>query len=418
MARAPVLLLCSKSSYRTDDVLAACRALHLPAVVGVDRCHVLAGQIDADKFPGVWARSLALSLRDLDAAARDIVAAGPFSAVLPTCDLTAELAALVAEPLGLNGNNPAAAHRARNKRLLRQSLVAAGVPTPPYTVVEPWADAPQVDFPVVVKPLMLSMSRGVERADDPPSLAGAIARTRALLATPELADAARRDPDGARLLVERFIPGPEVAVDGILSRGRLGIAILFDKPDPLDGPTFAETLYITPSRHPAWLQRAIVDTVAQACAAIGLSEGPIHAELRLGSPTPVVLELAARSIGGLCARMLRFGLGDVSLEELVLRTALSGEPPPARLRGASGALMLPVLSRGVLRGVDGIDAARAVPGIEDVVITVEPGTVVTPLPEGSAYLGFVFARAADPATVETALRTAWSALVPDIRPTL
>jgi len=261
------------------------------------------------------------------------------------------------------------------------------------------------------------------RADDRAGFAAAWRRLGALLDTPALR--AVEDPAGRRVLVEEFVPGAEVAVEGLLRDGRLTVLAIFDKPDPLDGPFFEETLYVTPSRHPSGAQSALLDATAHAAAALGLREGPIHAELRLAPSGPRVIEVAARSIGGLCARTLRLGLGGASLEELVLRHALAMDLR-AQLdgagvqvaRGASGVLMLPTPRAGVLQAVRGVEAARAVPLVEDVAITARPGEVLTPLPEGASYPGFVFARGDEPAAVEAALRDAGRAIEFAIAPTL
>jgi biotin carboxylase len=269
-----------------------------------------------------------------------------------------------------------------------------------------------VGFPCVVKPLLLSGSRGVMRADDASSLEAALGRLRRLLAAPALLDL---DPVAARqILIESFVDGPEVALEGILTRGELQVLALFDKPDPLDGPFFEETIYVTPSRLPEDAQAAIADAVIQVARAVGLGSGPVHAELRLGAGRPVVIDLAARPIGGLCSRTLRFAR-DVPLEELVIRQALGQDVRGlARAPGASGVMMIPIPRAGILRGVDGIDRARDVAGIEDVVISIRVGETVVPLPEGASYLGFIFARGESPADVEAALRQAHARLAFDI----
>jgi len=271
-------------------------------------------------------------------------------------------------------------------------------------------------YPCVVKPLVLSGSRGVIRANDVEELRSAFLRVAALLRSPDVAQ--RRDPDLERVLIEEFVPGPEVALEGLLMRGHLHVLALFDKPDPLDGPYFEETLYVTPSRQPAPLQDAIAREVSRGCAALGLVEGPVHAELRLSPAGPRILEIAARSIGGLCGRALRFGVG-VTLEELILRHALGlgGEPPP-RERSSSGVLMLPIRGRGVLQEVRGVDGARRVPHIEDIVITAHLREEIIPLPEGASYLGFAFARGDTPEEVEAALRAAGARIEAVVTPKL
>ena len=343
----------------------------------------------------------------------------PFDAIVATDDPTADIAARAAERLGLRGNGVGAATTARNKRLMREALTRAGLRQPRFAVFGENAPPARAEFPVVIKPLLCSASRGVMRADDEASLAAAWRRLHALLQTPALR--AVEDPDGHRILVESFVPGAEVALEGILQDGLLTPLALFDKPDPLDGPFFEETIYVTPSRHAATLQRAVERETAQACAAIGLRHGPIHAELRLAPDGPVVIEVAARSIGGLCARTLRFGLGAASLEELVIASAIGRDLGPddlMRRSGAAGVMMIPIPTGGVLGEVRGVEAARAVPLVEDVQVTAKAGEVLVPLPEGAAYLGFVFARGDDPAAVEQALRNAHAQLDFEITPLL
>ena len=397
------MLLLPTTSYRTDDFLAAAGKIGVEVLAISDRCHVLAEE---------WtAGPLAVELRDAEAAAvriADEVAARRPVAVLGVDDQTALIAALTAARLGLPHNPPDAVRAARDKDQGRARLRQAGVPVPDWQTVA-LGEAPRdVRFPCVVKPLSLSGSRGVMRADDAAGLDAALARLTRLLRSPQVA--VRRDPLLQRILIEDFIPGPEVALEGLLTGGVLHVLALFDKPDPLDGPFFEETLYVTPSRHSHRLQAAIVQAVASAARALGLREGPVHAELRLSPGGPRILEVAARSIGGLCGRTLRFGLG-ISLEELVLRHALGLQAaPPPRERLAAGVLMLPIRKAGVLQEVRGLDAARAVPLIDDVVITAHLREELVPLPEGSSYLGFAFARGETPDAVERALRTAGAAL--------
>ncbi|MGH8974750.1 MAG: ATP-grasp domain-containing protein, partial [Acidimicrobiia bacterium] len=265
------------------------------------------------------------------------------------------------------------------------------------------AAAGRVGFPCVIKATSLSASRGVIRADDPAQAAAAGERVRAILAE------ASGSPDGA-LVVERYVDGTEVAVEALLLQGQLEVLAIFDKPDPLTGPYFEETLYVTPSRLPAATQADVREAAAAAAAAIGLVEGPAHAELRIDAEgKPWLLEVAARSIGGLCSRSLRFGAG-LSLEELILRHALGLPLDPVREHAASGVMMLPIPAAGTLVEVRGQAEARAVPGIEGLELSVPPGRPVRPLPEADRYLGFLFARAATPEAVETALRTAHARL--------
>jgi biotin carboxylase len=415
-----VLLLASTQSYRTDDFARAAQKLGVEAVLGTNRCHELAGMWPSEAFG-----SAEIPFRDEERAASKIVELAretPFDALIPTDEPTAEIAARAAARLGLSGNSIEAAVTARNKRKMREALRRAGVPCPRFEVFEetdnPESISQSVRYPCVVKPLLCSASRGVIRADDPESFVRAWRRLVALLQTPPLA--AVEDPDGHRILVESFVAGPEVALEGLLSRGRLEVLALFDKPDPLDGPFFEETIYVTPSRHPATVQQQVAEVTERAAQAIGLHQGPIHAELRISHTSPYVnvIEVAARSIGGLCSRTLRFGLGGTSLEELVIRHAL-GEPLGELERhGAAGVMMLPIKKGGVLQAVDGIDEAKAVPLIEAVEVTAQLGQVLQPLPEGASYLGFLFARGGRPEEVEVALRQAHARLRFSIATTL
>jgi biotin carboxylase len=317
------------------------------------------------------------------------------------------LAAHAAAALGLPHNAADAAEAARNKHLMRQRFAAAGVPSPAFRLFsvhdDPQEVARAVRFPCVVKPTVLSASRGVMRADGPAQLADRFRRLRSILAREACSE----------VLVEDYIPGVEVALEGLLAGGRLQVLALFDKPDPLEGPFFEETLYVTPSRLPAEAQDRLTQAAGAAAAALGLCMGPVHAELRWNEAGPWLVEVAGRSIGGLCSRTLRFGAG-ASLEELILRQACGLPLDLGRQPGARGVLMIPIPRGGLLRGVTGVEAARAVPGIEDVEITAPLSTRVVPLPEGDSYLGFVFARAGTAQEVEAALRAAHAHLAFDI----
>jgi len=351
-------------------------------------------------------RALTVNCKNLDAAADSIArlaARKPLDAVVAVDDEGVLVAALAGQRLGLAHNPPDAAARSRDKAAMRRALEDAAVPQPEFRMAGPDADvaglAAEVGLPCVVKPVSLSGSRGVIRADDREAAVVAAKRVRAILAD------AGEDPE-APLLVERYIPGDEVAVEGLLRGGTLEPLAVFDKPDPLEGPYFEETIYVTPSRLPLETLGAIVRMTADAAAALELVEGPIHAELRTDGGRAWVLELAARSIGGLCSRALRFGVG-VTLEEVILRHAL-GLPIDdlRRESAASGVMMIPIPRAGILEEVRGQDRARAVSGIAGLELTIGPGRHVKPLPEGDRYLGFLFARADGPEGVEQALRTA------------
>jgi biotin carboxylase len=398
---ARVLLIVPSGTYRAPDFLAAARALDVEVVVASGERHAL-----GDRMGG---RSLVLPVDDPEAAAQAIVAHDrrfPLDAVVAVDDVGAVAAARAAELLGLRHNPPDAVAASRDKLVMRARLDGAEVPQPRHGLLT--ADAGEaewrrvagaVGYPCVVKPTTLAASQGVIRVDDPDTLVATVGRVRAI------AEGAGVEPTRP-VLVEAFVGGPEVAVEGMLDQGELTVLALFDKPDPLDGPYFEETLYVTPSRLPPDERRAVSAAAAGAARALGLETGPVHAEVRVHAGRASVIEVAARSIGGLCSRTLRFGTGH-SLEELILAHALGRRlDDEGRRGGASGVLMLPIPGRGVLIGVDGRDDALDVPGVVAVETTIAPGRPVEPVPEGNRYLGFVFARGATPQAVEATLREA------------
>jgi biotin carboxylase len=322
----------------------------------------------------------------------------PIQGVVGVDDDTAILAAGIAERLKLRGNPVQAALAARDKHRQRELLAKAGVPVPRF-LLERLTDDPRevgktITYPCVLKPLRLSASRGVIRANNATEFVTAHARLKAIVC----------DAD-ENYLIEEFIPGYEVALEGLVMNRRLHVLALFDKPDPLDGPFFEETIYVTPSTIPAGLQATIVQCAERAIRALEITEGPVHAELRYNERGAFVIELAARPIGGRCSAVLRFGTS--SLEEIIVRHAL-GMPIPSlqRERLAAGVMMIPIPGAGALQEVRGVAEAKAVPLIEDVQITAHPGEMLVPFPEGSRYPGFIFARGETPAVVETALREA------------
>jgi biotin carboxylase len=337
----------------------------------------------------------------------------PVNGVVGVDDKTAIVAAAVATRLTLKGNPVHAAIAASDKYLQRELLAKAAVPIPRFLLRsledDPATIAQSITYPCVVKPVRLSGSRGVIRANNPQSFLSARERLRAILVEPETAAACG---DRARqYLIEEFIPGYEVALEGLVVNRRLHVLAMFDKPDPLDGPFFEETIYVTPSSVPAGLQSAIKDCADRAVRALGIIDGPVHAELRYNERGPWLIELAARPIGGRCSAVLKFGEGGsgkgVTLEEIVLRHAL-GMPIPSlqRERLAAGVMMIPIPGAGTLREVRGVEEAKRVPLVEDVQITAHPGERLIPFPEGSRYPGFIFARGETSAVVEAALRDA------------
>ena len=479
---ARVLLLTPPGSYRVHAYLEAARDLGIGMIV--------ASEGEYSLVPGLG-DGLRIEFADTEAVIGQVVRAHrdrPIAGVVATDDGTVELANRVAAALGLAHNAASAARITRRKDLARAALAAAGLPVPAVRRVDLRRPiAPQiagVEFPCVVKPLALSASRGVIRADDVPGLeaacqrAGAIAAAAASVRSPLAAGASADDAvpprsgvaTGVRpplaagasadvavsrksgvaagvppppaagastavpardsiddeerhtLLVESFVPGPEIALEGMLVGGELSVLAIFDKPDPLDGPFFEETIYVTPSRLPPPVRSLAAERVREGCAAYGLTEGPVHAELRIHDGDAWIIEIAGRTIGGDCARLFTFGSG-TSLEHLVLQTALgrvSGAPaaPFGGAGRAAGVLMIPTPGAGILRRVEGVMAASRIPGVREVSITVREGYELTPLPEGGTYLGFVFALGENPAGVEDSLRRAREAIRVVVAPSL
>lgn len=405
-----LLLLTTVRSYRNDAFLQAANRLGIELVQVVDMSRDLADY---------WHCTLGVDFDDPAAAVATIVAyaaENPLDGILAVDDSGTLLAAQASAALDLSHNAPIAAEAARNKQMMRTLMVRGGAPCPTFRHFslddDPAEVAKQVDYPCVVKPVNLNGSRGVMRADTPAELIAAVARLRRMLQPTGEVDAESL----LTYLVEDFIPGIEVALEGMLDDGNLTVLALFDKPDPLDGPFFEETIYVTPSRLPVTTQRAIADTVAVAAKALGLQMGPVHAELRINEQGPWMLEVAGRSIGGLCSQILRFGV-DASLEELILRQAC-GLPleTTERTGHAVGVMMIPIPSAGIFQGVSGTEQAASVPGITGLEITARTGYPITPLPEGESYLGFIFAQRETPAGVEAALRDAHKQLVFTIVP--
>jgi biotin carboxylase len=402
-----LLLITTTTGYQTRAFEGAAQRAGVELVYATDRCKGLEDPWRDGAIP-VRFHDPAASVRAIVDAART----RPLEGIVALGDQAAVLAAHVARALGLPGNPPQAAAAAASKLLTRGRLVAGGLPAPWFFSMP--LDAPidqvadRLAFPCVIKPLALSGSRGVIRADSPAEFEAAVARVREILLAHEI----RRlnDPANDEILVEGFVPGAEYALEGILEQGALRVLAIFEKPDPLDGPYFEETIYATPPRLAHDTQRAMAGAIAHAAAAIGLRHGPIHAECRLSGEVVFVLEVAARPIGGLCARALRFvtkQASALSLEDLLVRHALGGSLDGyGRERVASAVMMIPIPHRGHFHAVRGIEEARGVPGVDDVVVTAKPGQLMLPLPEGHSYLGFIFARAGQTAEAIDAVREA------------
>jgi biotin carboxylase len=396
-----ILIVASKLGYQTRIFAEAARRLGHEAILATDRCGSLDDPWGDHAFPLRFHKP-ADSAEKLARAIPDV------AGIAAVGDKPALAAAHIAARLGLRFHPPEAVEAAGNKYLARGKFVAAGLPVPAYFRVTldsgAGAACDRAPWPCVLKPIGLSGSRGVIRANTAEEFVAAFARIRRLLDSPEILR--HRDPALGFIQIEEYIPGREFALEGLMTGGRLRTLALFDKPDPLDGPFFEETIYVTPSREAAEAQGTMHEAIQRACTALGLSDGPVHAELRANERGAWVLEVAARPIGGLCARVLRFN-GGTPLEEVLLRHSLGEEPGELRLDGAaSGVMMIPIPRDGIYEGCSGVERARLVEGIEDIEITATEGQRFQRLPEGGSYLGFIFARGADAYAVEASLRRA------------
>lgn len=397
MPRAVVIL--PSTTYRAGDFVAAAQALDVDLVVASEQPPPL------DMGDGY----LQIDCSDPETAAAAVIALGddvPLDGVVSADDRGVIIAAIAASRLGLAGNDPSAAASTRNKAKMRDRLAAHEVPQPAFRTLSPGEDATeagdQLGYPLVVKPVSRSASQGVLRVDSSHDLELTIRRVRAIVG----------DED---LLLEKYVPGFEVAVEGLVREGELTVLAVFDKPDAPSGPSFPETILVTPSRLGEEEMSECVRVARQTIAGLGLSHGPVHIELKVDRDQVRVIEVAARSIGGLCSRSLSFGLMDTTLETLILRNALMMDKPELRRQTeASGVLMIPIEQAGTLRMVRGIEESRDIEGITGIDLTIPPGTPVSPVPEGDRYLGFVFARARDPESVESALRKAKTLIHPII----
>jgi biotin carboxylase len=382
-----LLLFAATTGYQIRVFAEAARRLGAELTLATDRCHILDDPWGDHAVP-VRFDHTGWSVKNLAGLAFDAIAA--------VGDRPALLAAQAAEALGLPFHPPAAARACHDKYLARTLYRDAGMRVPEFFRVESEADAARAPYPCVLKPLGLSASRGVIRANSPAEFRAAYRRIGKM--------------GEHEIVVEEYIPGREFAVEGLVTNGKLQPLAIFDKPNPLEGPYFEESIYVTPSRESAAVQNELLETAAAAVRALGLRHGPVHAELRHNPSGAWMLEAHARPIGGLCAKALRF-TGGMPLEELILRHALGEDVSAAKLdAAASGVMMIPIPKDGLYESVDGEDRAAAVPGVEDVIITAQTGQRLVPLPEGSSYLGFIFARGHSPQAVEESLRRAYTEL--------
>ncbi len=392
-----VLLFAATSGYQTRVYAEAGERLGMEVLLATDRCHVLDDPWGDRAIPVRFEQPE----RSMAALAKR---AGKVDGIVAVGDRPAYIAAVAAQHLGVTYNSPESVAACRNKFSARQCFERAGLRLPSFERIALEASPRRAaSYPCVLKPLGLSGSRGVIRANDDAEFAAAFERIRKLLSHPEITRL--REEQDHFIQVESFIEGREFALEGILTNGRLRTLAIFDKPDPLDGPFFEETIYTTPSRESADVQEELVAAAQRAVHALGLTHGPVHIELRYNKAGAWILEVAARPIGGLCSKVLR------NEEEIVLRHAVGEDVSGIAIDSTpAGVMMIPIGSGGVYQGCAGEEDARAVEGIEDLIVTAKEGQRMIPLPEGSSYLGFLFARAATPALAEAALRVAHSKL--------
>jgi biotin carboxylase len=411
-ARKRLLLFATKLGYQTRAFKAAAEKLGVDLGFVTDRCN---------RLDDPWNdRAVAVHFENAEAAAYSVLLAQrelQVDGILALGDRPGLSAAYVARRLGILHNHPVSVQACRDKLRMREVLRDAGLPVPTFRRVAlrplPEPALLGITYPCVLKPISLSASQGVVRVNNREQFLEGAARLKRLLDSPEIQ--ATHEPLLDHMLVESYLPGKEVAVEGLLTEGVLRILAIFDKPDPLEGPYFEETIYVAPSRLAADAQRTIQESLLKSVQALGLIHGPVHAEFRLNDEGVWPIELAPRPIGGLCSQALRFEIPGttmaIGLEELLLRHALHLPGASAeREVAASGVMMVPVPQSGILEGVEGEDEARHVAGIASLEITARLHDFIAAWPEGSSYLGFLFARAEHPGSVEAALREAHAKL--------
>jgi biotin carboxylase len=390
-------------TYRASAFLRAALKLEFDTIIGSERRQALEAHT-----PG---KTITLDFSDADAACESIMHFArrtKLDAIIPVDEDTAVIAALAGQAIGLPHNAPDGAIAAREKHVMRAALARHGVASPQYTLFEPHTApeiaAASVNYPCVLKPTFLASSRGVIRVDNPQAFKKGWQRITRILAQPDVSLRGRAIRQ--KIIAESYIPGDEVALEGIMTGGALRTLTIFDKPDPLIGPFFEETIYVTPSRHADVMLQNLAAAAEQAAAALAIRNGPLHAEMRMNDRGIWIIEVAARSIGGLCSKALRFE-NDVTLEEVILRHAVGEDITSIkREAGAAGVMMIPIPGQGTLNGVTGLNQAKALSGIDDIRITIPITQAVVPMPEGDRYLGFIFSRAATPEEAEYALRAA------------
>lgn len=396
-----LLLISHHNSYRIAPYIKAARNLGLEVTIASQGKHSLVTEV---------ASGIHIDFNDANSALNEILKehrSKPFAGILGSDDQTVELAAHVAKALNLPHNPPAAALCSHRKDLARAQLALAHCPVPMHCLLDLTSAIKKqmagLPWPCVLKPLNMSASRGVIRTNNEDEFIAACERLRPILATTQ------GEFEQTHVLIEEYIDGIEIAYEGFLQNGQLETITIFDKPDPLVGPYFEETIYVTPSTLSNELQRSIKEVIQEACKAYGLVTGAIHAECRIDSENKIwILEIASRTIGGDCARMLdneNFGI-----EELAISLAISRPVEVVMPEQARGVMMIPIRQKGLLKRVEGLLEANKVKHIDKIDIIINEGHELIPLPEGNQYLGYIFASADTAEQVTAAIREAYAQL--------
>lgn len=379
-----LLLIAPAKSYRISPYLKAALALNLKTLIVSNSRYSLVSEIaqgvTVDFNNQKQAEGIIFeSIRGLD-----------IKCVLATDDSCVSLSNQIAKKLNLAHNQSSATLLTQRKDLARKAAQIFGCNTPNYQVLELQhfkQYSSLVNYPVVVKPLSLSASKGVIRANNEHQFAAACKTIEVILDRSNVFGYERN-----HILVEGYLDGPEFAIDGILINGSFHLLAIFDKPEPLIGPYFEETYYLTPSQLAHVEQLALIEEVSRCCEAYGLTQGPIHAEARITENGIFLIELAARTIGGQCGQLIEFSLQQ-KLEEIVIQGLCGEKPNLPKSRLCAGVLMIPVKKSGILKRVEGLTAAMQINFVVDIEIHIQVGYALIPLPEGSSYLGFIFAQA-------------------------
>lgn len=396
-----LLLISHHNSYRIASYIKAAKNLSLDVTIASQGKHSLVTEV---------ADGLHVNFDDTESALKEIIKENnkkPFAGILGSDDQTVELAAQAAKVLHLPHNPPEAAQYSHRKDLARAKLTLADRNVPFHCLLNLTKPIKNqiIDLPLpcVVKPLNMSASRGVIRVDNTEQLKVACERLRPILAdSPNIFEQ-------THILIEAYIDGIEIAYEGYLQNKKLNTITIFDKPDQLTGPYFAETIYVTPSSLDNDLQLAIKMEIEKSCKAYGLVTGSIHAECRIDKNNKVwILEIASRTIGGDCARIL--DNNNYSLEEMAILLSIGKNITIKKSKKARAVMMIPIKQKGLLKRVEGLSLANKVKHIDSIDIIINQGHELIPLPEGNQYLGYIFSSADTSEKATEAIRMAYDIL--------